>query len=63
MNGKVLLLGQTEYIRQKHAEGLRHGKTEAEAWANAVDKAEEIAKEDNPLMSMIVDTDSRYKEN
>ena len=63
MNSKVLLLGQIEYIRELYDSGLQHGLTDTEAWANAIDKAETIAKEDNPLMAMIVDTDSRYKEN
>ena len=61
MNSKVLLLGQLEYIRKIAYDGLEHGLTQGAAFEAAIDKAEEIAKEDNPLMAMIVDTDKRYK--
>lgn len=53
MNSKVLLLGQIEYIREIQAEGVQHGLTEAEAWGYAMDHAEEIAKEPQPIATMI----------
>ena len=53
MNSKVLLLGQLAYIRELQAEGVAHGLTEAEAWNAAIDHAEEIAKEPQPIANMI----------
>ena len=53
MNSKVLLLGQIAYIRELQSEGVAHGLTEAEAWAHAMDHAEEIALEPQPIATMI----------
>jgi len=53
MKSKVLLLGQIEYIRELYDDGIRHGMSEGEAWVAAMDHAEEIAEEDNPISAMI----------
>ena len=53
MNSKVLLLGQIAYIRELQSEGVAHGLTEAEAWNAAIDHAEEIALEPQPIANMI----------